>query len=101
MSVPSQSKLAATILLLLKLRAVLVLVVLLLAFSILTPSFLTVNNLSILAKFTWRAIESADQFIAYRNSGNRTPRLAPSARQMARGGGPQALWSLQTSHAEP
>jgi erythritol transport system permease protein len=38
------------VLLLLKLRAVLVLVVLLMLFSALTPSFLTANNLSILAK---------------------------------------------------
>jgi erythritol transport system permease protein len=50
MSVGNRSRLAAMVLLLLKLRAVLVLVVLLLAFSLLTPSFLTVNNLSILAK---------------------------------------------------
>lgn len=46
----SQSKFTAIVLLLLKLRAVLVLGILLLAFSALTPSFLTVNNLSILAK---------------------------------------------------
>jgi erythritol transport system permease protein len=50
MSVLSRSKSASIILLLLKLRAVLVLAALLLAFSILTPSFLTANNLSILAK---------------------------------------------------
>lgn len=50
MSTANRSKTATTILLLLKLRAVLVLAILLLAFSILTPSFLTVNNLSILAK---------------------------------------------------
>lgn len=43
-------KFAAIVLLLLKLRAVLVLLILLAAFSILTPSFLTANNLSILAK---------------------------------------------------
>jgi len=50
MSQPNQSKFATAVLLLLKLRAVLVLGILLLAFSILTPSFLTANNLSILAK---------------------------------------------------
>jgi erythritol transport system permease protein len=50
MSAASRSKVGTAILLLLKLRAVLVLAILLLAFSILTPSFLTVNNLSILAK---------------------------------------------------
>jgi erythritol transport system permease protein len=50
MSAPGRSKSASVILLLLKLRAVLVLAILLLAFSILTPSFLTMNNLSILAK---------------------------------------------------
>jgi erythritol transport system permease protein len=50
MSDPGRSKSASMILLLLKLRAVLVLAILLLAFSILTPSFLTANNLSILAK---------------------------------------------------
>lgn len=50
MSVRGRSKSASMILLLLKLRAVLVLAILLLAFSILTPSFLTANNLSILAK---------------------------------------------------
>jgi erythritol transport system permease protein len=38
------------VVLLLKLRAVLVLVALLILFSVLTPSFLTANNLSILAK---------------------------------------------------
>ncbi|HTD96646.1 MAG TPA: ABC transporter permease, partial [Edaphobacter sp.] len=41
---------AGVVLLLLKLRAVLVLVLLLVLFSALTPSFLTANNLSILAK---------------------------------------------------
>jgi erythritol transport system permease protein len=41
---------ADTVVLLLKLRAVLVLIVLLILFSALTPSFLTANNLSILAK---------------------------------------------------
>jgi erythritol transport system permease protein len=41
---------ADAIVLLLKLRAVLVLVALLIMFSVLTPSFLTANNLSILAK---------------------------------------------------
>ena len=46
----SQSRTASAILLLLKLRAVLVLVVLLIAFSAMAPSFLTANNLSILAK---------------------------------------------------
>jgi erythritol transport system permease protein len=50
MSDSSTSRLASIVLLLLKLRAVLVLGILLLAFSILTPSFLTANNLSILAK---------------------------------------------------
>jgi erythritol transport system permease protein len=44
------SRFAAVVLLLLKLRAVLVLLILLATFSILTPSFLTANNLSILAK---------------------------------------------------
>jgi erythritol transport system permease protein len=43
-------RLAAAGLLLLKMRAVLVLLILLAAFSILAPSFLTANNLSILAK---------------------------------------------------
>ena len=42
--------LASVVLLMLKLRAVLVLLILLAAFSIMTPSFLTANNLSILAK---------------------------------------------------
>jgi erythritol transport system permease protein len=46
----SEEKLSGTMLLLLKLRAVLVLVVLLVAFSALAPEFLSVNNLSILAK---------------------------------------------------
>jgi len=46
----NRSRFAAVALLLLKLRAVLVLLILLVAFSILTPSFLTANNLSILAK---------------------------------------------------
>jgi erythritol transport system permease protein len=41
---------ADIVVLLLKLRAVLVLVALLIVFSLLTPSFLTANNLSILAK---------------------------------------------------
>src|SRR5258707_14170660 len=41
---------AGIVLLLLKLRAVLVLILLLILFSALTPSFLTANNLSILAK---------------------------------------------------
>ena len=41
---------ADAVVLLLKLRAVLVLVALLIMFSVLTPSFLTANNLSILAK---------------------------------------------------
>lgn len=50
MSVAIRGKVGTIILLLLRLRAVLVLAILLLAFSILTPSFLTVNNLSILAK---------------------------------------------------
>jgi erythritol transport system permease protein len=50
MSGPGRSKSASLVLLLLKLRAVLVLAILLLAFSFLTPSFLTANNLSILAK---------------------------------------------------
>ena len=50
MSERNGGRLAAAVLLLLKLRAVFVLVILLAAFSILTPSFLTVNNLSILAK---------------------------------------------------
>jgi len=50
MSERSQSRFGTVVLLLLKLRAVLVLGILLLAFSILTPSFLTANNLSILAK---------------------------------------------------
>ena len=45
-----KDKFAGAVLLLLKLRAVLVLVVLLALFSILTPDFLTANNLSILAK---------------------------------------------------
>ena len=44
------SKSASVVLLLLKLRAVLVLLVLLITFSVLSPSFLTANNLSILAK---------------------------------------------------
>lgn len=44
------SRFATVVLLLLKLRAVLVLLILLATFSILTPSFLTANNLSILAK---------------------------------------------------
>lgn len=46
----SEEKLSGTVLLLLKLRAILVLVVLLVAFSVLAPEFLSVNNLSILAK---------------------------------------------------
>lgn len=50
MSTSSQSRIASAILLLLKLRAVLVLVILLIAFSAMAPSFLTANNLSILAK---------------------------------------------------
>ncbi|QHN03021.1 ABC transporter permease [Granulicella sp. WH15] len=50
MSTPNQPRFASLVLLLLKLRAVLVLFALLVAFSILTPSFLTTNNLSILAK---------------------------------------------------
>lgn len=50
MSDMSGGRFAAAVLLLLKLRAVFVLVILLVAFSILTPSFLTANNLSILAK---------------------------------------------------
>ena len=50
MSNGNRSRFAAVALLLLKLRAVLVLLILLVAFSILTPSFLTANNLSILAK---------------------------------------------------
>ncbi|HXE08866.1 MAG TPA: ABC transporter permease [Acidobacteriaceae bacterium] len=41
---------ASTLLLLLKLRAVLVLVALIIVFALLSPSFLTANNLSILAK---------------------------------------------------
>jgi erythritol transport system permease protein len=41
---------AAAVLLLLKLRAVVVLLLLLVLFSVLTPSFLTANNLSILSK---------------------------------------------------
>ena len=45
-----KEKFAGAVLLLLKLRAVLVLVVLLVMFSVLAPSFLTANNLSILAK---------------------------------------------------
>ncbi len=50
MSDKGPRRFAGIVLLLLKLRAVLVLGILLLAFSILTPSFLTANNLSILAK---------------------------------------------------
>jgi len=45
-----RKRFAGAVLLLLKLRAVLVLVVLLALFSALTPDFLTANNLSILAK---------------------------------------------------
>jgi erythritol transport system permease protein len=45
-----KDKFADAVLLLLKLRAVLVLLVLLALFSVLTPDFLTANNLSILAK---------------------------------------------------
>jgi erythritol transport system permease protein len=45
-----KKRFAGAVLLLLKLRAVLVLVVLLALFSALTPDFLTANNLSILAK---------------------------------------------------
>lgn len=50
MSERNAERLAAAVLLLLRLRAVFVLLVLLAAFSILAPSFLTTNNLSILAK---------------------------------------------------
>jgi len=50
MSGRRQSRFATAVLLLLKLRAVLVLAILLVTFSILAPSFLTANNLSILAK---------------------------------------------------
>ncbi len=50
MSGQGGGRIATIVLLLLKLRAVLVLLILLAAFSILTPTFLTANNLSILAK---------------------------------------------------
>jgi erythritol transport system permease protein len=50
MSDVSQGRFASVVLLLLKLRAVLVLVALLIAFSVIAPSFLTANNLSILSK---------------------------------------------------
>jgi erythritol transport system permease protein len=46
----NSGRLAPVVLLVLKLRAVLVLLILLVAFSLITPSFLTANNLSILAK---------------------------------------------------
>ena len=49
-ALPGRGGFASAVLLLLKLRAVLVLVILLAAFSIMSPTFLTANNLSILAK---------------------------------------------------